>query len=261
MNNNKYIFFRNDDPDIFHFGDKRDQLYQLTDLFIKKEVPIVHAVVPKTVTDKTIMYFHEASKNSRLLEFIQHGWKHFCYKFGEFDSSRNFNDQMSDIKLGKEYMEKLFGKKFFKSFTAPFGVYTNDTYRILSSENYKVVSSAIKFKSKNRAFDKIGRTLRKPFLFGRRISYHNNVISNFNIKEISISVNIMSHQSPHEMLGKSEIIEAVKMVSTYTDYIGILIHYINLKKEHFNILNQVIDDLVSLDYIFSNLSTIYGKIK
>jgi len=255
------LFFRNDDPDVFYYGDKRDMLYRLTDLFAERNVPIVQAVVPGTITNRSINYFNKICEQSNILEFIQHGWKHSKYSIGEFDKSRTYKQQFDDIAVGKEKMHELFGNRFFMAFTAPYGVYTKNTFSVLSKEKFRVLSSGVAFTQERRYFDGLGRLLKRPFLFGKRISYHGQRLAKYDFVELSTSINIIRKMSPPEMLTKNEILEKISSATAFTQHIGILLHHIFMSKNDCNMLGSLIDELKIQGFSFSNLSSLYKSIR
>jgi predicted deacetylase len=259
-NNDISIFFRNDDPDVFNLGDKREILYKLTDLFIEKKVPLVHAVVPKSITDKTVLYFNTVNEQNHLLEFIQHGLTHSIYNQGEFDNTRSYQQQQDDIRCGKKLMEDMFKEGLFECFSAPYGIYNNDTFKILEEENFKVVSSAIKFSSKHILFNKVGNYIKKTIFMSKRVSYHCNNLPNMKLKEISISLNIMRKDDPFEIISTEYFLEMIKNISKHTSNIGVLLHHINLKSAHLEKISSLLNELKTRDYKFAKLSEIYKKI-
>jgi len=255
------IFFRNDDPDVFYYGDKRDMLYRLTDIFVERKVPIVQAVVPGTVSNHTVEYFNRINEQSSILEFIQHGWKHSKYNLGEFDKSRTYKQQFDDIVRGKKQMYDFFGNGFFPAFTAPYGAYTKNTYNALAEEKFRVLSSGVSFKKIRRNLDNLGRFLKRPFIFGKRISYHGQRLAKYDFVELSTSINIIRKMSPPEMLTKNEILEKISSATAFTQHIGILLHHIFMSKNDCNMLGSLIDELKIQGFSFSNLSSLYKSIR
>ena len=67
------IFFRNDDVrDVLD-----DSLIGLTELCLKHQVPIAHAVEPANVTPEVVDWLMATKKkHKRLIEIIQHGYDH-----------------------------------------------------------------------------------------------------------------------------------------------------------------------------------------
>ena len=254
------IFFRNDDADVFYLGDKRDILYRLTDIFLNKNVPLIHAVVPSTITDKTINYFIKSSSQNDILEFIQHGWAHTKYKMGEFDIIRNYEQQKNDINRGRKILLDIFGKSFFHAFTAPYGAYTHNTIDILSKESFTALSSGVSFSPKRIYFDKLGRFFNQPFLFGKRISFHGKTICNYKIVEFSTSINIIRKMNPLEILSKNEILNKINLASKFTNEIGILLHHITLNQNDCGMISSLIDELKFRGFLFSNLSSLCKRI-
>ena len=258
--NKKTIFFRNDDPDIFTFGDKREMLFMLTDLFIEKRIPLVHAVIPGIITQKTVKYFNELNQDTDLLEFIQHGWKHIKYEKGEFDYSRTAMKQLQDIRNGRNRMLKIFGDRFFAAFSAPYGTYSENTFKILDNERFKVISSVKRYEIKNRMFNEIGRLFNRTVFFGRRISYHGGSVAGLKLKEISISVNIMQKDFPFKLLDRKAFFDKIRFAFGYTKNVGILLHHSNLKIEQLTLLDRYLDELKDYGFRFCKMSSIYESL-
>ena len=255
------LFFRNDDPDVFYQGDRRDELYRLTDLFIDKDVPLTQAIVPETVTDQTIEYFLRSDESGELLEFIQHGWNHSKYVTGEFDHSRSYEQQYHDIVRGKKRLQDILGDRFLMAFTAPYGVYTQHTLDILKHERFNAISSGTSFKPPRRRFDQIGRFLKRSFMFGKRISYHGAVCSTYDFVELSTAINIIKSYSPLTIYTKDELLEKINRAKHYTDDIGILLHHIFLNRNDCAMIGSLLDELKAQGFSFSKFSAICKRIQ
>ena len=115
------LFFRNDDVR----GTIDSSLVKLTDLFIKHEIPITHAVEPANLTLQVFNWLIDKQNHyPHLVEVMQHGYDHTIknkYKLGEFGGQRVYDEQYNDIKKGKDLMDKYFGDLWFRAFNFPFG--------------------------------------------------------------------------------------------------------------------------------------------
>ena len=67
------FFFRNDDV-----RDNLDQsLIELTDIFIKNQIPITHAVEPANITQAVIDWLLEVKQSyPEIISIMQHGYDH-----------------------------------------------------------------------------------------------------------------------------------------------------------------------------------------
>jgi hypothetical protein len=80
----------------------------LTQIFLKRGVPITHAVEPGNLTKSTTSWLKQLKKEyPGLLEIAQHGWDHSSYLKGEFDNSRAYREQLNDLNRGRKYLEKI----------------------------------------------------------------------------------------------------------------------------------------------------------
>lgn len=254
------LFFRNDDPDVFFYGDKRDILYRMTDVFVGKNIPIAQAVVPGCVSEKTVRYFNRIRQNTGQLELIQHGWKHKKYKMGEFDNTRTYEQQQQDIEHGNNVMTDYFDLINFHAFTAPYGVYSTDTLSILSRMKYQVLSSGVAFSRKRRYFDRLGKLLKRNFIFNKRVSYHEHRCARHEFSEISTSINIIKRMKPIEILSKSEILARIDQIKCFTNYIGILLHHIFLSKKDCVMLGALLDEIKERNISILQISEIHRGI-
>jgi len=250
----KYIFLRNDDV-----RDSLDkELIALTDLCIKYNVPISHAVEPANITPEVIDWLLVVKKQyPQLLEIIQHGYDHNRKnpeKKMEFGGTRTYADQLSSIHKGKELMDKYFSDQWDPIFTFPFGTYNNDTLRVIDELGYQAISSKINFSVKNQLKNKLGNLLKKDFLFNKKISYHGDYRSGFGFKELSVSANLIhryidSNHADH--YSKSDILEQISQSGRFTNNIGILFHH----RFHTDQLNMIEEIIVHLKekYTFSTI--------
>lgn len=123
-----YVYIRDDDvyslePNFLSFFD----------LFKDCRIPVIYGIIPGLLEKKLIQFMNvEKSKDPKLFDLIQHGWKHkdhsrnARYKF-EFGQTRSNSQQIKDIKRGYLKMEKVFGKNFTPAFAPPFHGYDQNT--------------------------------------------------------------------------------------------------------------------------------------
>lgn len=247
------LFFRNDDADIVTHGDRRRELYALTDVFLKHGVPLVHAVVPASVTAETVRFLCEAIDRTALVEVIQHGWSHAHYRLGEFDETRSRSAQYHDIVQGRDRLRVLFEHRLYGGFTAPYGVYTKDTFQILDECGFSVVSSSIKHSPQRRAFDAIGRCARQTVVLNKRIPYHAGTVPRTRLVELSTSVNVLDPRQG-TLLPQERILTDVKAAARHTDYVGILFHHIQMQLRDMPAIGSLLSRLRERDYMFVSVS-------
>ncbi len=263
MSNIKPIFFfRNDDV-----RESLDEsLIRLTELFLKHEIPLAHAVEPANVSKEVSDWLLGIKiKHPELIGIIQHGYdhnhKHPSRKM-EFGGKRTYQDQLTDILKGKDLMNKYFNDLWNPIFTFPYGTFNEATIKALAESGYSGFSSKIKFEFKSRLKDKSGRLLGRNTIFNRMVSYHPGYYSSYGIKEISVSVNpirtyINSADAIHYPF--NEIHKQIKTSIKYTRFIGVLLHH----RYHHNYLNTLEEILLYIrenKYKVSNLNTLFSHI-
>ncbi len=134
------VFFRNDD--VF---DADKKFMTLSRIFIKKKIPIHHAVIPGKLTEesaKRLRWIKE--ENPELIEYGQHGYIHKNYgsemiKFEFF--GRIYEKQREEIERGKEIMENFFKRDFIPAFTPPYHKYDENTLKAVDILGFKIFSA------------------------------------------------------------------------------------------------------------------------
>jgi len=243
MKRDKRIFLRNDD--VRESLDK--ELIDLTEICIKHEMPISHAVEPANVT-KEVADWLIAVKRSHpeLIEIIQHGYDHNRnnpHVKQEFGGGRDFTDQMMAIKKGKDLMDKWFGSLWSPVFTFPYGTYNQATLDAVNTAGYKAISGKITYSTKNRIKNAAGRLLGKDFILNKKISYHNGRRKKYSFYEFSVSANLISKYTGLNTAlhySKAEVINQIADAARHTDAIGILFHH----RFHGNMMHEI-DELLA----------------
>lgn len=162
------VAFRNDDV-----NELTPELKRITSILNEQEVPVTHALEPANVTDETVEWLKGMkATHGRLIEITQHGWSHAWHGDGEFGKKRSYQEQLSDLRKGKERLEVLFGRDFFPMLTIPFGRYTRETVRAADALGFKVFCSHFNYRWPQRAFYFLGRVLGFDELNGHHVSYH-----------------------------------------------------------------------------------------
>lgn len=250
----KYIFLRNDDV-----RDNLDkELIDLTNLCLKYNVPVSHAVEPANVTTDVIEWLLEVKKqNPKLLEIIQHGFDHnkkHPEKKMEFGGTRTYADQLSAIHKGKELMDKFFGDQWDPVFTFPYGTYNEDTLRVIDKLGYRAISSKINFSVRNQFKNKIGNLMNRDFLLNKKVSYHDNYRNHFGFKELSVSANLIykyTENNHADHFSKADILKQISHSARFTNKIGMLFHH----RYHTDQINMIEELIVLLKetYTFSTI--------
>jgi len=256
------VLFRNDDVNTL-----TPQLVGLTEIFIRRGIPVTHAIEPGNVTEETANWLKDVKKNHPgLLEIAQHGWNHTLYKKGEFDGSRSYEQQFNDLKRGKEKLESIFGDNFFPMITIPFGVYNQHTIKACDTLGYKVICRHYNYRISRRLFYRIGQIFGNPQLFGRHVSYHLNHCPGTQMFEIDSAISFIKkyyshHTNKCEMFSAGEIIRAFQQFLKHTPVIVFLLHHRFHHQNHqIHLVEDVVDELQKRrDVWFASYSATYKE--
>lgn len=254
------LFFRNDDVR----GTLDNALIQITELFVSHRATITHAVEPANVSREVADWLLQMKSHyPNFVEIIQHGLDHNVktnIKRGEFGGDRSYNDQLKDVRAGKDLMNKYFADQWFPAFSFPFGVYNKATLEAIQSEGYKLITTGVGHSFKRQILNIGGRIFRKKFIYDIPINYYMKLIPGYSLVEIPISINITKKQiDVNQAIQKSHIdiiaeIQSKSKVGT----IGILMHHRWLSKHDVEELNYLLLDLKQQAYSFTNIENIYN---
>lgn len=256
------VTFRNDDVNTL-----TPELQRFTDLLLEQNLPITHTVEPGNMTKETIGWLRRLkSSHPKLIEIVQHGWKHIRYGAGEFSDERSYEEQYHDLSEGKKRMEEAFGTDFFPMLTFPFGCYNEDTLKAADRLGYKVISSNFNCRISRQVFYLIGRLLHRSRIYGRTVSYHLKYRPGTNLFEIDSSISFISKYFDDfgddcEMLSANEIMERFQSARKFSSVIGFLFHHrYHRKQHHIQLIDDVTQSLKSLtDVQFVTFEETYKK--
>ncbi len=262
LNNNKFVFFRNDDV-----RETLDEsLIHITDIFLSNNIPITHAVEPANMTEEVINWLNNKyNENPNLIEIIQHGYNHNKLKKyinQEFGGKRNYQDQYEDIYTGKKLMDNYFKENWRPVFSFPYGKFNSSTIDALHDLNFNGISSSVSFNLKNFFKNQIGTILEKDDFFNKRVSYHNRYRRKNKLFEVSVSINIIKKYLSYDLanhFSKEEIISKIKNTIKFTDIIGILFHH-RFHFDQYEMIQEIIKYLKDNGFIFTSITEyINGK--
>jgi len=242
------IFIRNDDV-----REKLDKsLLEITNICIRNEVPISHAVEPANVTKEVVDWLLQIKgEYPHLIEIIQHGYDHkIKYQItrfgklrkGEFGGNRTFEDQYNDLLKGFNLMNTFFGKSWYPVLTLPYGAFNRNTLRAIDCIGYNGLSTSVNFSQMHRIKDFFGRIFKVNFLFNRQISYHMRQRPETSFIDIGVSANIIRkyiNENDAIHFTNTELLGIIYHNSLYTDNIGILLHH-RFHKENINQFSDLI---------------------
>ncbi len=134
------VFFRDDDA-----AEDRPALRRLLALFEARRVPLNLEVIPDRLTADGARLLREAAmRHPTLVGLNQHGWRHENHeptgRKCEFGPSRDYEEQLGDIRAGRERLEALLGESFFPVFTPPWNRCTEATHRALLALGFHAIS-------------------------------------------------------------------------------------------------------------------------
>lgn len=256
--NKAVIFFRNDDV-----RDKLDnELIKLTELCVQHKVPISHAVEPANITREVVDWLISAkNQHPDLIEIIQHGYNHNLQNPSmkmEFGGNRDFQDQLNDLRKGKEMMDAYFGNLWSPVFSFPYGTYNQHTLKAIDQLKYQAISSKIQFMLKIRLKNFTGKLLGKDTLLGKKINYHPDKRNGYNFREISVSANLIKKYtgpSTADHYSLDEIYEQISLAKKHTGIIGVLFHH-RFHTKHFELTENLILKLKDQGFRFSTINDI-----
>lgn len=256
------VCFRNDDV-----NDLTPELINLTEIFIKKGVSIAHTVEPGNLTASTVNWLKQLKQDyPDLIEIVQHGWDHSIYLKGEFDNSRSYQQQLDDLRRGKEKLEDIFGEDFFPMITIPFGVYNQDTIKAANTLQYKVFCGHYNYRVSRRLFYLVGRILGKGQLLGYHIANHLKYYPGTKLFEIDCAISFIKkyygHHTNHcDMNNVEEMANAFEKFKKHIPVVVFLLHHrFHHQDHHLDLVKEVLDKLQSRgDICFSNYSQIYHE--
>jgi len=223
-----YLFFRNDD--VRATLDK--SLIAITDIFIKHNIPIVHAVEPANVTPEVVQWLVEIKrKYPDLIEIMQHGYDHTVknnQRIGEFGGQRGYQEQYNEIKAGKDLMNKYFGGTWFQSFNFPFGPYNESAMQAVADVGFLMVNGSSGIDWKRRLFYKTAHILGKEMFLGYRVPYNLKIRPKTKLFQVDMSVGFIDKYYDEEASCKMlTLLQMQKETNRFMKQktIGVLLHH------------------------------------
>ena len=257
---NKFIFIRNDD--VRHIIEPELEVFM--DIIERQKVPVSLAVEPENITQPVINYLlAKHSFNPHLIEIIQHGLNHNIhqqYPYGiEFGGFRDYVSQMEDLQKGYALMDNIFGNKWNKILTFPYGSYNYETLQAVEDLGYKAISTSISYLPESILKDFIGNALHQQIIFGKKVAYHCKIRKPFQFWDIGVSVNLIKKYLTYDTAmhyGLDSLIHMVERSFQHSNVIGILTHHRYHKAEDMRVFENLIITLKEKGYIFLTISSI-----
>lgn len=236
------LFVRADDVGGWELD--KTHLLPLVDCCLENRVPLNLQVIPAWLSQESVDYLtHLVDAYGALIEIGQHGFSHDLSEFSAHCSKARQQRYLLD---GRDIIRRELNLTP-TVFTPPEHIYTGDTIRLLHEAGYQVISKQFKPTADGRLFYAVGKWLKRTFLFGKKISYHETVFPGTDVAELSISIETSSNfviKGLDQM--KREIVNAQK----YTDIVGLLIHHECLKTDQ---------DMNRMKSLVTYLSSEFGR--
>lgn len=259
------VFLRNDDVR----ATLDESLIQITNLLIKYNIPISHAVEPANVSSKVVDWLLERKlSNPNLIEIIQHGYNHQInyqkvvggkLRKGEFGGSRSYMDELETLSKGKELMNNYFSDYWTPIISFPFGAYNSNTIQAANDLMFIGLSSSVSYSKKSAMKDRLGRALGRDILISKRVSYHNLIRKNTSLFELNVSVNLIQkylNELEAKHFSVEQLVEKFNRSLLNSNVVGILLHH----RYHSNFISDLERFLVYLKNKNYNFLTMQGII-
>ena len=208
---NKKVKFWFRDDDVTKFD---DSLEDLLNYFKNKNIDILLAAIPTEVDEITAV---KLKKHSNIL-LGQHGYSHTNYsntEMAEFTLERDVEEVKHQIKIGREKLQKLFGKMYLDIFIPPWFEIDKNTLKTISELNYKAISN-----------------------------YWDNQVNKYNIIEANSQVDFVNWDKAYTFGGADYVLDQIinelnKDKDEY--YIGLLLHHERVGNQTYIFLEELID--------------------
>lgn len=216
------LFFRDDDVD-----EDEDSLHRLLEVFLHHDVPINLAVIPGLLSDSAIDLLRGLwSDLPERFDLNQHGWRHINHEREgrkcEFGPSRNFEEQLADIKRGKQVLEAAFGDGFSPVFVPPWNRCTADTLRALDHLGFQALSQ-----------------IRNP-----QSAIHNpQSITGHSFRELPVTLDLYNWKGGVRMKKAPELIDELVLQLLNLDTVGVMLHHKVMDDAAFYLLASLLGEL------------------
>lgn len=257
------FYFRNDDVNVLD-----DALVNVTRRCTDQGVPITHTVEPANVTDDCLAWLREVKeRNPGLIELMQHGYDHRKRDVGEFGGRRPYEDQLFDLRRGRDILQRKLGPDFLPAINYPFGPYNQHTIRATDELGFRILCSHYNCRLSRRLMYAAGRALRRGQIRGRHISYHLGYYPRSRLFCIDMATTFIRRYFGEygsrdcEFFSPEEILARVTKFVPHTPVIGVLLHHrFHDSPASLDAISTVIAQLKKMpDAEFLNLETIYRR--
>ncbi len=186
------VFFRDDDV-----GELTDPLRFHVDLLLEHGIACHYQVVPCYLDAEAAGWLRRVkAEHADLVHLDQHGLRHEQtlggeLVYSEFAGGRDFDDQLTDIREGRDRLADALGDAFSAQvFTPPCHKYDARTLRALGELGFDTLSAGIRTDLPSRLYYAIGRGLGRVDFLGRRVSYHCQRTPQPELAEVSCTIDV-----------------------------------------------------------------------
>ncbi|MFZ4629105.1 MAG: polysaccharide deacetylase family protein [Blastocatellia bacterium] len=135
------LFFRDDDV-----AEDERSLCRLLDLFAEHQTALNLEIIPGQLTAAGSRRLRDRrEQDPSLLDLHQHGWKHQNHeptgRKCEFGPARSFEEQLKDLRAGRDRLLDQFGSAFVPVFTPPWNRYSDATITALVELGFHAFSA------------------------------------------------------------------------------------------------------------------------
>lgn len=257
------IVFRNDDV-----RETLDaSLIEVTEVFMRRGVPITHAVEPANVTSEVTEWLLDMQRrHPGKVEIMQHGYDHRIKnrrQKGEFGGQRTYAEQHADIQAGQALMDRHFGSAWFRCFNFPFAPYNPAAIRALDDLQYRVLNSHYNAHWSRRLFYVVGHALRRGYLFGHHVSWHLRRYPGTQLFEIDMCISFidryLNDQSDCIFYPLEDLLEETRRYR-HLPVIGLLLHHrYHTTRDKVALVEQYLDWALAQGYDFKTFETVYKE--
>lgn len=215
------VFFRDDDA-----AEDRPSLRRLLGLFEGQRAPLNLEVIPGLLTAAGAQLLRAAAtRHPELIGLNQHGWRHENHESTgrkcEFGPSRDEEQQLEDLRRGRQRLEEAFGDAFFPVFTPPWNRCTAVTHRALVALGFAAISDI--------------SSKRNPPAEG--------------LMRIPATIDIIDWQGTRDLRPVDELLDELMEQIRAGGPIGILLHHQVMSDAAFDFLARLLDELRAAEAI------------
>jgi len=190
------VFFRDDDV-----GPLEDPLRRVMDLLLEESVPCSYQIVPTRLDPAAARWLCDRKREHAGLVFLnQHGYRHQQdlrgrQRWSEFAGGRAYEEQLADIRAGRELLRGELGHAFDADvFTPPCHKYDATTLRALRELGFRTLSAGVRVDAAARLYYRLGGALGRISLLGGRVSYHGRPTPGGGLTEVSVCIDVDEDQ-------------------------------------------------------------------